>query len=114
MARDMVMRYGMSDKLGAVSYANEDEVFIGRDFQTTKSYSEKVAGSIDDEVRELIDRAYRHCEEILKQNADKLQQVVDYLLEHESMTGAQFAACMEGKEIEADESTVTMFHTDLN
>ena len=109
LARDMVMRYGMSEKLGTVSYANEDEVFIGRDFQTTKSYSEKVAGTIDDEVKELIDRAYRHCVELLKQNSDKLQQVADYLLEHESMTGAQFAACMEGKEIEADESTTTMF-----
>jgi cell division protease FtsH len=109
LARDMVMRYGMSDKLGTVSYANEGEVFIGRDFQTTKSYSEKVAGSIDDEVKELIDRAYQHCVEILKTHGDKLQQVADYLLEHESMTGAQFTACMEGREIEADESTITMF-----
>jgi cell division protease FtsH len=109
LARDMVMRYGMSDKLGTVSYANEGEVFIGRDFQTTKSYSEKVAGSIDDEVKELIDRAYQHCVEILKQHSDKLQQVADYLLEHETMTGAQFTACMEGREIEADESTITMF-----
>jgi cell division protease FtsH len=109
LARDMVARYGMCEALGTVSYRSGDEVFIGRDFQTTKSYSEKVAGSIDDEVKELIDRAYQHCVEILKQHSDKLQQVADYLLEHETMTGAQFTACMEGREIEADESTITMF-----
>ena len=109
LARDMVARYGMSDQLGTVSYDNNGEVFIGRDFQTTKGYSEKVAGTIDDEVKAMIDRAYRHCEEILKSNEAKVQQVADYLLENETMTGAQFTACMEGKEIEADESDTTMF-----
>jgi cell division protease FtsH len=109
LARDMVARYGMSDKLGTVSYDDAGEVFIGRDFQTTKSYSEKVAGTIDDEIKAMIDRAYRHCEQILKDNEDKVQQVADYLLENESMTGAQFAACMEGREILPDESNTTMF-----
>jgi cell division protease FtsH len=109
LARDMVARYGMSDKLGTVSYDDAGEVFIGRDFQTTKSYSEKVAGTIDDEIKAMIDRAYRHCEQILKDNEDKVQQVADYLLENESMTGVQFAACMEGREILPDESNTTMF-----
>ncbi len=99
LARDMVARYGMCEKLGTVSYLDGGEVFIGRDYQTTKSYSEKVAGTIDDEVKALIDRAYDHCKKLLSDNNEKVQQVVEYLLEHESMTGAQFTACMEGKEI---------------
>jgi cell division protease FtsH len=83
-------------------------VFIGRDYQTTKGYSEKVAGTIDDEVKVLVDKAYDHCREILTRDADKLQKIVDFLLEHETMTGAQFADCMEGKDIRAD-SNVTLF-----
>ena len=99
IARDMVGRYGMSDALGAVSYYDGGEVFIGRDYQTTKGYSEKVAGSIDDEVKILIDKAYAHCAEILKKDAEKVEQVVRFLLENESMSGKQFADCMEGREI---------------
>ena len=99
LAKDMVARYGMCEKLGTVSYLDGGEVFIGRDYQTTKSYSEKVAATIDDEVKILIDRAYAHCKEILEKDADKLHAVVDYLLEHETMSGEQVAACMEGREI---------------
>ena len=99
LAKDMVARYGMCEKIGTVSYLDGGEVFIGRDYQTTKSYSEKVAGTIDDEVKALIDRAYDRCKQILSENEQKLQEVVEYLLEHENMTGAQFAACMEGKEV---------------
>ena len=99
LAKDMVARYGMCEKLGTVSYLDDGEVFIGRDYQNTKSYSEKYAATIDDEVKLLIDRAYADCQKILSQNADKLHQVVEYLLEHESMTGEQFAACMEDREI---------------
>ena len=105
LAKDMVARYGMCEKLGTVSYLGGDELFIGRDYQTTKSYSEKVAGTIDDEVKVLMDRAYAQCESILKENADKLQQVVDFLLEHENMTGEQFTACMEGRPIEEQSET---------
>ena len=95
----MVARYGMCEKLGTVSYLGGGEVFIGRDYQTTKSYSEKVAGTIDDEVKILIDKAYAHCKELLSTHSDQLNQVVDFLLANESMTGEQFAACMEGREI---------------
>lgn len=105
LARDMVARYGMCEKLGTVSYTSGDEVFIGRDYEKTKSYSEKVAGTIDDEVKALTDQAYAHCEKILKENADKLKTVAAYLLEHETMSGAQFADCMEGKEIRQDSQT---------
>ena len=105
LARDMVARYGMCEKLGTVSYLDDGEVFIGRDYQTTKSYSEKVAGTIDDEVKALIDRAYDQCKQILSDNAQKLHQVVDFLLEKESMTGEQFQAVMEGRAVEEASST---------
>ncbi len=103
LARDMVARYGMCQRLGTVSYTGGEELFIGRDYQSTKSYSEKVAGTIDDEVKALIDQAYAHCEKLLTKDAEKLKQVVAFLLEHETMTGKQFADCMEGRPIPAGE-----------
>ena len=106
LARDMVARYGMCESLGTVSYISDDEIFVGRDFEKTKSYSEKVAGTIDDEVKALIDKAYHHCEQLLQDNQEKLNQVVKFLLENESMSGKQFAQCMEGKPIEAASDTV--------
>ena len=108
LAKDMVARYGMCEKLGTVSYLDGGEVFIGRDYQNTKSYSEKVAATIDDEVKLLIDKAYAHCRQILTENREKMAEVVKYLLEHESMTGAQFTACMEGDEI-GEASTTALF-----
>ena len=107
LARDMVARYGMCESLGTVSYTSNDEVFIGRDYEKTKSYSEKVAGTIDDEVKVIMDKAYAHCAEILKKDTEKLQRVVQFLLENETMTGTQFADCMADKEIgSAEESTL--------
>jgi len=100
LARDMVARYGMCEKLGTVSYTSGNEVFIGRDYEKTKSYSEKVAGTIDDEVKAIIDKAYDHCAKILQRDALKLRNVVEFLLEHETMSGAQFAQCMAGEEID--------------
>ncbi len=105
LAKDMVARYGMSEKLGAVSYLDGGEVFIGRDYQNTKSYSEKYAASIDDEIKNLIDRAYSHCRKLLSEDSGKMQALCEYLLEHESMTGEQFAAFMEGREIGASSET---------
>ena len=110
LAKDMVARYGMCEKLGTVSYTGGDELFIGRDYQSTKGYSEKVAATIDDEVKALIDRAYDHCGQILKRDQEKLQQIVDFLMEHETMSGVQFEACMKGEEIgEATENTMFDF-----
>ena len=109
LARDMVARYGMCEKLGTVSYLGGGEVFIGRDYQSTKSYSEKVAGTIDDEVKILVDRAYDHCSQILKKDEEKLMRIVDYLLEHETMSGAQFEACMRGEEIPEENSKTILF-----
>ncbi len=107
LARDMVARYGMCDSLGTVSYTGGDELFIGRDYEKVKGYSEKVAGTIDDEVKALIDKAYDHCTQILTRDAEKMKRVVNFLLEHETMTGQQFADCMAGNEIgEATETTL--------
>ncbi len=108
LAKDMVARYGMCERLGTVSYLDGGEVFIGRDYQTTKSYSEKTAATIDDEVKALIDRAYDHCRQILSDNSEKLHQVVEFLLEKESMTGEQFEAIMKGQEV-GDASATAMF-----
>ena len=105
LAKDMVARYGMCEKLGTVSYLDGGEVFIGRDYQTTKSYSEKVAGTIDEEVKLLIDKAYAHCKQILSDNSEKLNQLVEYLLEKESISGEQFAALMEGRSVEECSAT---------
>ena len=108
LAKDMVARYGMSEKIGTVSYLDDGEVFIGRDYQSTKSYSEQVAGTIDQEVKNLIDRAYDQCRDILKKDSDKLQALADYLLANESITGQQFANLMEGKPLgEASTTSLT-------
>ena len=108
LARDMVARYGMCEKLGTVSYLSDGEVFIGRDYEKTKSYSEEVAGTIDEQVKLLIDKAYKQCQEILSENEDKINQIVDFLLVHETMSGAQFKACMEGTSI-ADAVQTSLF-----
>ncbi len=105
LARDMVGRYGMNKNLGTVSYLGGEELFIGRDFERTKSYSEKVAGTIDDEVKALIDQAYRHCSELLTRDREKLEQVVEFLLKHETMSGKQFTQCMQGEPISESSAT---------
>ena len=94
-ARDMVARYGMSKRIGTISYHSEDEVFIGGSYGKTKSYSEQVAGKIDEEVKAVIDAAYDRCRAILTENREKLDAVAGFLLKHESMTGDQFRALME-------------------
>ncbi|MBQ7801326.1 MAG: ATP-dependent zinc metalloprotease FtsH [Oscillospiraceae bacterium] len=109
LARDMVARYGMCEKLGTVSYLSGGEVFIGRDYQQTKSYSEAVAGTIDEEVKLLIDKAYHHCEQLLKEHEEQLNRVVEFLLANETMTGKQFTACMEGGEI--GEASASLFES---
>jgi cell division protease FtsH len=109
LARDMVARYGMCEKLGTVSYLGDGEVFIGRDYQTTKSYSEKFAGTIDDEVKLLMDQAYAQCKSLLTEKEEAFNRVVEFLLKHETMSGSQFVACMEGKEIDESANSNTMF-----
>ena len=112
LARDMIARYGMCESLGTVSYTGGDELFIGRDYEKVKSYSEKVAATIDDEVKALMDKAYAHCEQILTRDADKMKQIVAFLMEHETMTGQQFADCMAGREI-TESASSTLFDAAL-
>ena len=102
-ARDMVARYGMSKTIGTVSYHSEDEVFIGGSYGKTKSYSEKVAGIIDDEVKAVIGSAYEKALELLNENRQKLDAVAEFLLKNESMTGEEFRAVMEAVQPETEE-----------
>ena len=91
IARDMVMKYGMSDKLGPISYDNSGHsIFIGRDFGQTKSYSEETAAIIDEEVKKIFDRASEMCQWILTEHADQLRDIAEYLLEHETMEAEEF------------------------
>ncbi|WP_418704360.1 ATP-dependent zinc metalloprotease FtsH [Anaerotruncus massiliensis (ex Liu et al. 2021)] len=97
VARNMIMRYGFSEKLGPIVYGHdENEIFLGRDFSSTPSYSENVAAEIDAEIREIIDTAFERAVEILTEHMDQLHQVAQYLFEHEKMEEDQFAAMMEG------------------
>lgn len=90
-ARDMVMRYGMSDRLGPILYDSSDHsIFIGRDFGTTKSYSEETAAAIDEEVKKIFDQATEDCERILKEHSKELCDVAEYLLVHETMEKDEF------------------------
>lgn len=99
LAHDMIAKYGMSERIGAVSFDNGDEIFVGRDYERTKSYSEKTGGEIDAEMKRVIDEAYRRCTEILKEHYDKLAKIAQFLLENENMSRKQFEACMNGEEI---------------
>ena len=91
IARKMVTTYGMSEKLGSIAFeSGHDEVFIGKTMGQTRSYSEKTAAEIDDEVKAIIDRAYARCEEILTARREALTAVAEYLLAHETMTGEEF------------------------
>ncbi len=91
IARDMVTKYGMSEKLGHATFTSgHDEVFIGRSMAQAKPYSEQTAALIDQEVKGLLDRAYGRCKEILERDRDKLELVAQFLLEHETMSAQQF------------------------
>ncbi len=95
----MVTKYGMSPKLGPMTYGSSDgDTFLGRDFGG-RNYSEETAAAIDEEVKEYITNGYAQTEKILKDHTDQLHVVAQFLFEHEKMSGEQFAAAMEGKEI---------------
>jgi len=101
IARNMVTRYGMSEKLGTVLYGSEhssDEVFLGRDFSSGKNYSEKTAAQIDEEIRDIISSCYKTCKKYLTENISKLHFVAEFLLKNESMDEEQFKAAMEAEE----------------
>ena len=97
IARKMTASYGMSERLGTVSFeSGHDEVFIGRTMSQGRSYSEQVAAQIDEEVRRIISAAYSQCEEILQKHRAQLEAVAEYLLAHETMTREEFLRIMDG------------------
>ena len=95
-ARDMVTKYGMSDNVGLICYTNDDdEVFIGRDLAHTRSYSEGIASTIDNEVKSIIDNAYAEAKRIILEHKDVLERCADLLLEKEKITREEFEALFD-------------------
>lgn len=105
-ARKMVMQYGMSEKLGYVTFTAEDhEVFLGRDFSQGRNYSESIAAVIDEEIKRIIDECYNRCEKLLTDNRDKLDNVANALVEHEKLDAAEFEEVFEKGSLKAAEKT---------
>ena len=93
IARKMVTVYGMSDRLGSISFeSGHDEIFIGRSMAQAKPYSEQVAAQIDEEVKSIVDAAYERCEDILSRDQKHLIAVAEFLLAHETMSAEEFEA----------------------
>lgn len=107
IARNMVMKYGMSDKIGPITFGSsqsqDDEVFLGKDINNQRNYSEKVAAEIDEEVKDIITRAYNYAEKVLRDNIDKLHKVAAILIEKEKMDADEFEAIF--KETKKEENT---------
>ena len=103
-ARNMVTRYGFSENLGPVVYgSDQNEVFLGRDFGSTKNYSEQVAAEIDTEIRAYVEDGYRRAEEILSSHLDQLHAVAQYLIAHEKIDGPDFEKLMKGELTEPEQ-----------
>ncbi len=97
LARSMVTHYGMSEILGPMTYGtDEEEVFVGRDLNRSRNYSEEVAAAIDKEMRKLIDTAYHRAEAIIKQNMEALHRLADALLEKETIDAREFEEIFQG------------------
>ncbi len=106
IVRNMIMQYGMSDTLGPIAFGegNDHQVFLGRDFNNQRNYSEEVACEIDKEVRHYIEEAYNECRRIITENIDKLHLMAAKLIEHETLSAAQLQELMEtGKLAEDDD-----------
>jgi cell division protease FtsH len=97
IAREMVTKYGFSDKLGPVNYSSADEVFLGKDFSTRKNYSEEIASEIDEEIRDIIEEAYASAESILIEYSKELEIIAKSLLEAETLDGEQFEELFTGR-----------------
>lgn len=105
IARDMVTRYGFSEKLGPMVYGHDNsEVFLGRDYSQGRNYSENVAAEIDAEMRELIEQGYEGAKEILNTNMNQLHIVAQYLMKHEKINGPDFELLMTGQLNDIDDS----------
>jgi len=98
MARRMITQYGMSDKLGPIVFGSgHEEVFLGRELNSSRNYSEKIASEIDDEVKVIVDNAYTTAQKIIEEHMEKLHFIADFLLKYEVMDGEQFEAAMSGE-----------------
>lgn len=112
-ARNMVTKYGFSSKLGTVVYGSDnDEVFLGKDYGHTRNYSEAMAEQIDEEIRNIIEKAYSDCRAILEKNADKMHKLASYLLKFEKIDGADFERLMQGEDIEEAREYQSIFKKD--
>ena len=97
MARRMITQYGMSDRLGPIVFGTgHEEVFLGRELNSSRNYSEKIASEIDDEVKFIVDAAYAAAQKIIQDHMEKLHFIADFLLKYEVMDGEQFEAAMAG------------------
>ncbi len=115
LAFSMITKYGMSEKLGPITYGSSDgEVFLGKEFGHNKTYSEETAAKIDAEVKEYITDGYEKTEKILREHIAELHKVAQFLFEHEKMSGEQFALAMEGKPIPVENEEDTDIDDDDN
>jgi cell division protease FtsH len=106
MARNMVTRYGFSEKLGPVVYGhNESEPFLGRDFSSTPNYSDEVAAEIDEEIRAFIEEGYDKAEDILSTHMDQLHRIAQYLIKFEKVDGPDFEKLMKGETLPNEEDS---------
>ena len=99
----MITRYGMSEELGPVMYgSSNNEVFLGRDFSSSRTYSESTAAEIDVQIKKVITDAYARCEEILRANMNQLEVVAQHLIKHEKVDGDVFKLLMTGEYTEEE------------
>lgn len=107
IARQMVAKYGMSEKLGPMTFGSgSDEVFLGKDFSHTQNYSEHVAAEIDEEIRKIIFDCFDICKKKLSDNIDRLHEIANLLLEKEKLTGEEFEALFNDVEIKDDSNEI--------
>ena len=107
IARKMVTKYGMSDKLGPIAFGKDnDEVFLGKDYNHMRNYSEEVASEIDEEVNKIILDAYRRCREILESHMEEMSRVAEYLIAHEKCSGVVFDKLMKNEPIDPEPEIV--------
>lgn len=102
IARGMVTKYGMSDKIGPISFNSNEEVFLGRDFATTKNMSDTTAALIDSEIKRIIDEAYERCSKLISENMPMLDKIAQALLEHETIGEKHFEALFSDQPVDWD------------
>ena len=108
IARQMVTKLGMSEVIGTIHLGgshSSDEVFLGRDFSATQNYSDKTAAIIDEEIKKIVDEAYKKAIDMLNENREKLDYIVEYLMRNETMSGEEFEMAMNGATIEEIEAS---------